>query len=116
MHHETGPTSPAVSFEPLSEAASEAHAVGGVALADRPAGEPLVPESASPVPTAALPSPPAADSERDSRRRRSTSTLGGTFASVVFHLWLLSMLATLTGRPPEPPAAPAIDSTILSGR
>jgi hypothetical protein len=31
----------------------------------------------------------------------------------VFHVWLLSMLATLTGIPPQPPAAPAIDSTIL---
>ncbi len=59
-------------------------------------------------------SAPAAETPEDHKqgRRPSTASLGGTFTSIIFHLWLLSMLATLTSSLPAPPPAPAIDSVI----
>ncbi|MBI3865283.1 MAG: VWA domain-containing protein [Planctomycetia bacterium] len=52
---------------------------------------------------------PAAD-----RRRPSTSALGGSFASVIFHLWLVAMLATLTFDPHSTLPAPAFDAVIAT--
>lgn len=66
--------------------------------------EPLQPESVSAAATTERRQGPLA--------KPSTATLGGSFASIIFHLWLLSMLATLTSSLPAPPAAPAIDSQL----
>ncbi len=42
----------------------------------------------------------------------SNAILGGSFASAIFHLWLLSMLATFSSGPPPRPDPPAIDSVL----
>ncbi|MGE5193324.1 MAG: vWA domain-containing protein [Deltaproteobacteria bacterium] len=113
MHHETGVT-PHEELRALpAKPPADWSRSGGVAVAELPAGAPVVPDPPLPQADEPPPAPPTTDREKHSLRPPSTSTLGGTFASIVFHLWLLSMLATLTGSRPEPPAAPAIDSTIL---
>jgi hypothetical protein len=86
--------------------------------ASMPAPADLASSTSSPTeeqtPVAAAPAVQAIEQQKEPRRRASTATLGGTFASILFHLWLLSMLATLTSSLPAPPAAPAIDSTLSS--
>jgi hypothetical protein len=92
----------------------------GSAVIDLPPADPAATSEAAPssdfaTDENALPNAPAAQASperNEPRRRPSTASLGGTFASIVFHLWLLSMLATLTSSLPAPPPAPAIDSVL----
>src|SRR5262245_56584765 len=70
---------------------------------DQPVSEPANPQQ----------QPAQSAPAHGAHRRHSTSKLGGTFASIIFHLWLLAMLATLTGGPPLSPPAPAIDSVLI---
>src|SRR5438034_22812 len=44
--------------------------------------------------------------------RPSTAILGGSFASAIFHLWLLAMLASLGIEKTAAPDEPAIDSSL----
>ncbi len=83
---------------------------GGVALADEQPSAflPMVdsPPEITPPPESRV-NPP-----QEQASRPSTAILAGAFASIIFHLWLISMLATLTGSPPEPPEPVAIDSRV----
>lgn len=82
----------------------------GVALAEPDAEAFPADEAAQPDPD----HPPAVREEPDAARRRtSTSSLGGSFASVIFHLWLVVMLASLTIDYRVPPPAPVIDTNLL---
>lgn len=66
-------------------------------------------------PTGTLPGDSPAETESNpASRKPSAAALGGSFASVVFHLWLLAMLASLTLDPNELLPAPAIDAVITS--
>jgi hypothetical protein len=113
MHQQNEPTTiepanalpgpPAADWDsPSATAVVEVPAVSAVPV-ERPVSEPAAPQQ----------QPAQSDPVKGVQQRRSTATLGGTFASMIFHLWLLSMLATLTGSPPLSPPAPAIDSVLI---
>src|SRR5262245_12414701 len=97
------PRPPAADWDSSSATAvAEVAAVPPVSV-NRPVSEPANPQQNT----------AQSEAVNGAHRRRSTSTLGGTFASIIFHLWLLAMLATLTGSPPLSPPAPAIDSVLI---
>jgi hypothetical protein len=91
-----------------SDAADEI-ASGATAVADRPSIAEIDASASTPDSTETNAVP---DEPKPAARKRSTSALGGTFASAIFHLWLLAMLASLTVDQNQPLPATALDAVI----
>src|SRR5262245_50349930 len=102
-HHDPGQQGPGA-LPNQSPLAWDGHSGSAVVDLPAPADPPTsasmpapadVPSSVSPpteeqTPAATAPAPQANEQQEVPRRRASTATLGGTFASILFHLWLLS--------------------------
>jgi hypothetical protein len=86
---------------------------GSTAVAERPPGHSRISDGPADDPHDESPdnsTPPVKSKPRGGRPM--TSAIGGSFASVIFHLWLLAMLASLTFDRNDPLPATAFDAVI----
>jgi hypothetical protein len=87
----------------------EGNTSGSIAVAER---TPVLARSAAGLDDVS-PEEPLEDQETEpASRKPSAAALGGSFASVIFHLWLLAMLASLTLDQNAPPPPAAFDAVI----
>src|SRR5262245_50861898 len=103
MHQQNEPTTNELADAHPAPPVADWDSSGGTAVAEVPAASVPPVERTVSAPAGPQQAPPQSEAVNRAQQRRSTSTLGGTFASIIFHLWLLSVLATLTGSPPLRP-------------